>query len=342
MKPLWIFASLLLLASCAQKQREIPDLPDPAVELQKKASTLFGVLPEAADHNTPLARLGKQLYFETALSINRELSCNSCHPVDRYGVDNLPTSPGHEGKTGDRNSPTVYNAYFHVAQFWDGRAKDLVEQAKGPILNPVEMGMPDERMAVKRISAKKEYQQLFVAAFPGSENPISYDHMALAIAEFEKTLRTPAPFDAFVAGELSALNSRQLRGLKTFMESGCTTCHLGPGLGGNLFQKFGLVKGPYWVFTDSRLHDRGKAEVSGNAAEEFVFKVPSLRNVEKTGPYFHDGSVAGLERAVHVMGITQLGRELTEDEVKDIAAFLQSLTGEIPAHALPEKETASI
>lgn len=340
-----VFLGLLVigLASCGEtgtkgKEGEIKaDSMNSA--LYKRALTIFQELPKPGDPTTPKAVLGKKLYFETALSINNKLSCNSCHMLDKFGVDNLPTSPGHEGKLGERNSPTVYNASFHIAQFWDGRAADLTEQAKGPILNPVEMGMPDEKTAVTRIKAIPEYAPLFSAAFPNEKEAVNYQNIATAIAAFESTLTTPAPFDAFLAGNQSALSQEQKQGLDLFINKACITCHMGPGLGGNMYQKFGLVKGPYWDYTHSTRQDRGRAEVTKNEGDAYFFKVPSLRNVAKTAPYFHDGSVGTLQEAVSIMANTQLGQELSPDEISAIVAFLEALTGEIPEHA---KEPATM
>lgn len=303
-------------------------------ELLKSAKRFFAVLPEAEPFGSPITRLGKQLYFETALSINGELSCNSCHFVDRYGVDNEPTSPGHDGTRGNRNSPTVYNAYFHISQFWDGRAADLQEQAMGPILDPVEMGMPDSGHAVKNIKEIEEYLAFFEEVFPDQEDPITYYNITKAIGEFEKTLSTPAPFDNFMEGDLSALDDEQKAGLELFIKTGCTTCHTGGGLGGNMYQKFGLVKAPYWEYTNSQRQDKGRFDATENDIDMYFFKVPSLRNVAKTGPYFHDGSIADLGEAISIMAEVQLGVELEENEVQSIIKFLESLTGDIPEHAL--------
>lgn len=322
-----------------QPQAETTKAPS---ALLKKAQAYFKPLPEARSFDTPKAKLGKKLYFETALSVNGKMSCNSCHLTDNYGVDNEATSPGHENKRGDRNSPTVYNAYFHIAQFWDGRAADLTEQAKGPILNPVEMGIPNEETAVKNIKAIAEYADLFKTVYTDQNDPITYNNIADAIAEFEHTLRTPAPFDAYLEGDETALNTDELAGLEVFINTGCITCHTGAGLGGHMYQKFGLVKGPYWEYTNSTLHDEGRFVVTQKEFDKNVFKVPALRNVAKTAPYFHDGSVASLNEAVQIMAVTQLGKELTEQEITSIVTFLDTLTGEIPAHALQNSEVAAL
>ena len=295
--------------------------------LRQVAAASFGTLPTvAASETNPVTdvkvKLGRQLFFESRLSRSQEISCGSCHQLDRAGVDGEATSPGHGGARGDRNSPTVYNAALHIAQFWDGRAPDVEEQAKGPILNPVEMAMPDEQSVVAVLESIPGYGPMFEAAFPGEDEPITYDNMARAIGAFERRLLTPSPIDRFLAGELSALSSEQLAGLQTFLDTGCTTCHNGPAIGGALYQKLGLVH----VY---RTEDRGRAEVTGNDVDAYFFKVPSLRNVAKTAPYFHDGSVTSLSEAVGLMAWHQLGVKLSDADREAIVAFLEILTGSV-------------
>lgn len=309
---------------------------DGAAALAERAKSLFGTLPpEAASQSNPVTdakvSLGRMLYHDTRLSISQTISCNSCHVLERFGVDNEATSIGHDGRRGDRNSPTVYHAAFHVAQFWDGRAKDVEEQAKGPVGNPVEMGMPDAAHVDRVLRSIPGYAPLFAAAFPGQKQPVSFDNAALAIAAFERRLVTPSPFDAFQQGDTSALTAQQQRGLATFLEVGCTTCHVGPVVGGSMFQKLGLVH-PY------ESADPGRFKVTGNEADRSVFKVPSLRNVTEIGPWFHDGSVGTLEEAIRLMGWHQLGRKLDDAQVADIAAFLKSLTGRIDADQVAKPE----
>jgi cytochrome c peroxidase len=295
-------------------------------ELMKKANVTFGTIPEkmpGGENDTPqLVDLGKKLYFEKGLSKNDSQSCNSCHDVQgkKGGVDNLPTSPGAFGKNGDRNSPTVLNAGFLIAQFWDGRAKDLTEQAKGPILNPGEMAMPDARSVEIKIASIAGYKELFDKAFPNDANKISYDNIAKAIAAFERTLKTKDRFDDFLTGNSKALSKEELIGLETFMNTGCIGCHNGPLLGGNSFRKMGEVK-PY-----ENTDDKGKYNVTKNEADKFIFKVQSLRNVALTSPYFHDGKATTLEEAVKKMAFLQLGKELSDAEVSQIVTFLKSLT----------------
>ncbi len=290
--------------------------------------------PSSFAHDDPKVVLGKMLYFDTRLSKSNVLSCNSCHNLATYGVDNNPTSMGHGWVFGNRNSPTVLNAFLHETQFWDGRARNVEHQAGMPILNPIEMGMHDEDMALDRIASVAGYLDFFKAAFPNDENPKTYENIANAIGAFERTLVTPSRFDEFLEGNGSALNEQEKRGLKTFLNIGCTTCHTGPALGGNLMQKFGLVNGPYWDYTNSKVKDLGRYEVTKDEADKAVFKVPSLRNIANTYPYFHDGSVWDLGKAVEIMAITQLGKELSKEERDDIVAFLGSLTGTIPVEAL--------
>ncbi len=296
-----------------------------AKALRKQALELIGTIPDkapGAEKDTPaLVKLGKELYFEKALSKNNSQSCNSCHMVDekRGGVDNEPTSKGAFGERGGRNSPTTLNSGFQFAQFWDGRAEDLKAQAKGPVLNPVEMAMPDEAEVVKRLNADAKYQGLFKDAYPGVAAPVTYDNMAHAIAAFERTLVTHDRFDDFLKGSDKALTAVELKGLNEFLTQGCTTCHYGPVIGGQVYQKIGLVH-PFPT------EDKGRSAVSKDEDDQFKFKVPMLRNIAITHPYFHKGQIATLEEAVRKMGWHQLGKELSDDQVNSLVAFLKSLT----------------
>ena len=272
--------------------------------------------------------LGKKLYLETALSKNKDLSCNSCHKIDSYGVDNKPTSDGTNGQKGTRNSPTSFNAAIHIAQFWDGRAKDVEEQALGPILNPVEMSMSSDSEVVDRIAATPEYVAMFKTVYPDQSNPISYKNIGDAIGAFERTLVTPSRFDKFLEGSDGALTKEEQEGMVVFAQTGCITCHNGVGIGGGMYQKLGLVK-PY------QTTDLGRYEVTKLESDKYVFKVPSLRNIEKTAPYFHDGSITKLEDAVKLMASHQLGKELSSKEVGKIVTFLKSLTGDLKKEAVP-------
>jgi cytochrome c peroxidase len=276
--------------------------------------------------------LGYKLFFEPRLSKNHDISCNSCHNLATFGVDNKALSDGHKGAKGSRNSPTVYNAANHIAQFWDGRAPTLEVQAEGPIFNPVEMAMPDDKRLLSTLSSMPEYTKYFQQAFPGEKKPLTVKNAAKAIAAFERQLTTPSRFDRFLAGEQNALNEQERRGLELFVSSGCTTCHNGPTVGGTSFQKLGLVN--EWP----QVTDAGRFDVTKDEEDRTKFRVPTLRNVEKTGPYLHDGSVQALPEMVRLMAKHQLGKDLTEPQVTDVVAFLQSLTGELPQQyvAAPE------
>lgn len=296
------------------------------VELAKRAKLTFGVLPADADTNASnevtdeKVALGRMLYFDTRLSRGQGISCNSCHDLTKFGVDGEPTSPGHKGQRGERNSPTVLNAALHFAQFWDGRASTVEEQATMPITNPVEMAMSDGTSVVKVVKTVPGYEPLFKAAFPDDADPVSLENMGKAIGAFERKLLTPSRFDDFMGGKTDALNEQEVRGLKTYLEVNCQMCHLGPLMGGNMYQKLGLQK-PYPT------QDPGRAKVTGQDSDKFMFKVPSLRNVSKTGPYYHDGSIATLAEATSSMAEYQLGKTLTPEQVADLVAFMGALEG---------------
>jgi cytochrome c peroxidase len=300
--------------------------------LRARARAVFGTLPaEAVNPANPSSpakiKLGRMLYYDARLSKNQDVSCNTCHLLDHFGVDGLPTSKGHRGQFGPRNAPTVYNAALQFAQFWDGRAADVEEQAKGPVLNPVEMAMASQAEVLEVLRSIPGYAPLFKAAFPAEATPITFDNMAKAIGAFERQLMTPSPFDDFLAGDDSALDPAQREGLSRFMSAGCITCHQGVDVGGSMFQKLGLVK-PYPT------KDLGREAITGNESDRHVFKVPSLRNVTHTAPYFHDGSIARLEDVIHTMGEYQLGLTLNDAEIASIKSFLGSLAGRIDAQVI--------
>lgn len=283
----------------------------------------FEPLPESIideQKNAALIKLGKMLYLDPRLSVNNKISCNSCHGLGNFGVDNEPTSPGHEGKRGNRNSPTTMNAALHIAQFWDGRARDVEEQALGPILNPVEMGMPDKGTVVKKLKEIDAYQKLFSEAFSDQKYPFNYNNIGVAIGAFERTLLTPSRFDDYLNGDDNALSKDEKRGLHKFVKIGCATCHNGVAIGGNSFKKIGLIE-------SYETTDLGRYEVTKIESDKYVFKVPSLRNITETAPYFHDGSVITLEEAIRLMAKHQLGREVGHGFIRDVKAFLGSLKG---------------
>ena len=315
----------------SDKQATVVTAEDEA--LMAKAKGMFQPLPLNAESSTnpttvEKVNLGYHLYYDARLSKDGNISCNSCHNLATFGVDNKAVSEGDDGSMGVRNSPTVYNAALHSTQFWDGRAKDVEEQAGMPILNPIEMAMPHEEFVIDRIKGIEMYKQLFAEAFPNESEPINYVNLGKAIGSFERQLLTPGAWDAYLQGDHSALTADEKAGLATFMDVGCNTCHMGNNLGGNMFQKFG-VYGNYWELTQSKSIDSGKAALTGNAADLYMFKVPSLRNVAKTGPYFHDGSVKDLNEAIKIMAQAELGKELSDEEVKKIASFMNSLTGNV-------------
>lgn len=267
--------------------------------------------------------LGKMLWFDPRLSLSGKVSCNTCHDLSTNGADTKPLSIGYAGRKGTVNSPTVFNAEKQIAQFWDGRAKTLAEQATGPITNPLEMAMTPE-LAEGVIRSIPGYRPYFKKAF-GSKNP-TFSEIAEALAAFETTLTTPnAPFERYLKGDKNALTQQQIDGLKLFRRSGCIRCHSGNLLGGTSFQKVGSVR-PYVTDNSSK----GRMDVSGKPWDEMMFKVPTLLNVERTAPYFHDGAVKTLPDAVKKMADIQLDMNLSEKQVEEIVAFLESLNGELP------------
>lgn len=309
------------------------------VRIDPEALTPFATVPDRMDAEDDPAipaqvELGRHLYYETRLSLDESMSCNTCHDLAAYGVDGKSTSAGVRGELGGRNAPTVYHAAGHVAQFWDGRSPNVEEQAKGPILNPIEMAMPDEEEVMARLRAIPEYVQAFEAAFPDDPNPMTYDNLGKAIGAFERGLVTPSRWDAYLAGDEEALTPEERDGLAASLDAGCQGCHAGTYVGGGLFQRLGAVE-PW-----PRQEDPGRFAVTGVDADRMLFKVPSLRNVAETAPYYHDGSVSSLEEAVRLMARHQLGRELTNEQVSSIVAYLSALTGEIPAGYVAPPNTA--
>jgi cytochrome c peroxidase len=319
-----ICGAALWSAACARK---------PAVDPAKLQ--VFKALPAVMESaGNPITddkvSLGRMLYYDARISRGQDVSCNTCHALDKYGVDDEATSTGFKGQKGTRNSPTVYNAAGHFVQFWDGRAPTIEEQAKGPILNPVEMAMTGQKRVIAVLRSMPEYVEAFQKAFPGAKDPLTFDNVAQAIGAFERKLVTSARWDKFLGGDQTALTDQEKAGLNMFLDVGCQACHSGAFLGGSVFQKLGAVK-PY---PDTR--DLGRFDVTKEETDKQVFKVPSLRNVEKTAPYFHDGSVKTLEEAVANMANYQLGRSLSPAEVTSIISFLRTLTGDLPSEYIKE------
>lgn len=307
--------------------------------LMKEAQGLFQPIPEKPPVvkdvlATPaMVELGKALYFDPRLSESHNISCNTCHQIGLGGVDMLPVSIGHKSQKGNRNAPTVLNSVFNTAQFWDGRAADLKEQAGGPIQNPIEMAITHQH-AIEMLKGIPGYKPMFDAAFPGDKDPISIQNVEKAIAAFEATLITPnAPFDRYLRGDANALTAEQKEGLKLFVEKGCASCHNGINVGGGMYAPFGVVEKPGADMLPPA--DKGRFQVTKTADDEYVFKVPTLRNIELTPPYFHSGQSWDLKQSVGVMATSQLGDHLTDDQIAKITAFLKSLTGEQPKVTYP-------
>lgn len=286
--------------------------------------------------------LGKTLYFDPRLSKDGTISCNSCHNVMAGGDDNRAFSAGVGGKLGGRSSPTVWNSAFLSVQFWDGRENSLEDQAKGPLINPVEMAMDDHKLVVNRINKIPGYQVLFDRAF-GKKTKINIDHVAKAIASYERTLITPnARFDKYIEGDKKALTATEVKGFEAMKTVGCFSCHMGANFAGpalpvgvGFFQKFPVYEGSVYDAKYKLTEDKGRHDVTKKEEDKNMWRVPTLRNIALTAPYFHNGSVKTLEEAVRVMAKTQLNKDLKDAEVKNIVAFLKTLTGEMPPQTAP-------
>ncbi len=332
MKKLLTSVAVLLLATSAFSADPVP------ADLRETALATFKPLPSttpAVANNaiTPeKIALGKALFFDPRMSVSGVFSCNSCHNLATGGDDNLETSIGHGWQKGPRNAPTALNAVFNIAQFWDGRAEDLKAQAKGPVQAGVEMANTPGQV-VATLNSMPQYVAWFRAAFPGEEDPVTFDNFAKAIEAFEATLITPAPFDAWLNGDDGAISTEQKQGLALFMDKGCSSCHSGINVGGEGYFPFGLIEKPGADVLPE--NDKGRFAVTNTADDSYVFRAAPLRNVALTAPYFHSGKVWNLGQAVAVMGTAQLGEELNDEEVTLIVAFLDSLTGKMPEVTYP-------
>jgi cytochrome c peroxidase len=307
---------------------------DDAIVL-KQAQDIFQRLPK--DMGTPefpltkeRVHLGRLLFFDPRPSVDANVACATCHQPSQYGSDALPKSIGVRQRVLDRNAPTVLNSALNFVNNWRGDRENVEDQAIRALTSPNSSGQPDERAVIDRLQRIPGYQALFEAAFPGDPHPITVNNAGKAIGAYERTLMTPSPFDDYLAGNVNALSPNARAGLEKFINTGCVACHNGVGVGGGTYQKFGVVE-DYWAATGSRAVDAGRADVTKDPADQYVFRVASLRNVARTAPYFHDGSVATLPDAVVAMGRVQLGVKLAGADVRDIVAFLESLTGELPA-----------
>ena len=304
--------------------------------LLKQAQEIFQPLSEdLASAALPTTRerieLGRSLFFDPRLTIDANMSCSSCHQPAFYGTDTLPRAIGVKQRPHPRNAPTVLNTGALQIVHWRGDRESLEDQVAKAVTSPITSGQPDEKGITDRLSRVSGYAPLFAAAFPNDPQPITIENIANAISAYERTLLTPSLFDAYLAGNQEALSPTALAGLAKFINTGCVACHNGVGVGGGMYQKFGVVE-DYWKATGSDPIDKGRAEVTKDPADLYVFRVASLRNVAMTPPYFHDGSVATLPEAVKVMARVQLGVNLSDADTGDIVAFLKSLTGELPAN----------
>ncbi len=311
-------------------------------ELLKQAQALFQPLPkDMATPEFPITKervsLGRSLFFDTRFSIDGNVGCVTCHQPALYGTDGRPRSIGVKSRPHPRHAPTVLNAPLQFIIHWRGDRVNAEDQVAQSLLSPITSGQPDEKAVLARVNGIAGYAPLFKAAFPTDPEPVSRKNMALAIGAFERTLVTPSRFDDYLKGNVEALSANERAGLAKFVEVGCIACHNGPGVGGGMYQKFGVLE-DYWTVTHSDSVDKGRADVTNNEADLYMFKVPTLRNVAMTPPYFHDGSVATLPEAVRVMARVQLGAKLEDKDIGDIVSFLKSLTGPLP----PDFATAPI
>lgn len=322
-----LLLALVLVCSSAHAFEALPDMPP---------------IPSDNPMTPAKIQLGHQLYFDKRLSRTNTVSCNSCHEVGGSGTDNQPFSTGVEGKKGGRNAPTVWNSAFLSVQFWDGRAATLEEQAKGPMINPVEMGMTSHDEVISRIAKVKGYQKEFKEVF--GDNALTIDNVARAIASYERTLITPnSAFDRFIKGDKKAMSEQAQRGMGLVQTVGCTSCHMGPNFSGpplppgnGFFQKFPVYPGSQYEGQYKLVEDLGRFTVTHQETDKHLWRVPTWRNIALTAPYFHNGSVKTLDEAVRVMAKVQLDKTLKDAEVQDIVAFLQSLTGDRPHQTQPK------
>jgi cytochrome c peroxidase len=342
---------VVAVAACGRNDASVPDLgprPEPVSQRQGRARTasptainprllrrfkpLEPVAGNTSDAQRMQVRIGKQLFFDKRLSLHRDTSCATCHQLDHGGTDRLATSRGDRGQHGTRNAPTVYNAALHIAQFWDGRANTIEEQAGMPMLEPSEMAMQNPQAVTAALRAVPGYVSEFAAAFPEDKAPTSFANAIAAIGAFERTLITPSRWDGYLRGDEAALSADEIEGMKVFSDVGCVQCHTGELIGGSMFKRVGLAR-PW-----PRQDDQGRFAITHDENDRMVFKVPSLRNVAVTAPYFHDGSTELLGDAVRMMANYQLDIEITSAEVDSIVAWLGTLTGVPSVDALTPPE----
>jgi cytochrome c peroxidase len=304
--------------------------------LLQQAQSLFRPLPaNFATKEFPITpdrvALGRLLFFDPRISVDGTVSCSRCHQPTLYGTDALPLPVGNQNRVNPRNAPTVLNAAGEFVAHWRGDRVNVEDQAIKALVGPPSFGQPNFAAAMAKIEAIEGYLPMFQKAFPNEKNPITQENFGKAVGAYERTLVTPSPFDAYLKGNTHALSPLALAGLRKFIETGCATCHSGVDVGGGMYQKFGVLE-DYWKATGSMKIDKGRFDVTNDVSDMYVFKVPSLRNVAMTAPYFHDGSVATLPEAVRIMGEVQLGKKLSPQDVTEIVAFLKTLTGTLPAN----------
>lgn len=327
------FFLLMFMTHCGQNDTEKQDTPTELTALQKRTLAFTSPLPENAfmegmNDSQEIIDLGKMLFFEPRISKSGLISCNTCHNMATFGVDQLPVSVGHGWQKGPINAPTVLNAAFHDSQFWDGRAADVEEQAGMPILDKLEMAATEEHVLAV-LGSMPEYVERFHAAFPRQENPLIYENVGNAIGAFERILVTPSPFDDYLKGDAHALTAEQKKGLELFIDAGCQACHRGEVLGGDMFAFFKTPRE-----RETGVANEGRYEFTQRESDKYFFKVPSLLNIAKTYPYLHDGSVWSLKETINIVAEDMLNKDFTEEETALIADFLETLTGEIPEYAL--------
>lgn len=303
-------------------------------DLLQQARQIFKALPQ--DMGTPedpispaRVELGRMLFFETRVSIDGTVGCVKCHQPFLYGTDGLPRAIGVKDRVGPHNAPTILNAALQFVEHWTGNRKDVEDQAMQALIGPPAYGNPSYDAAMVRLNAIPGYRAMFEKAFPNEKDPVTPANWGKAIGAYERTLVSRSRFDAYLSGDANALTPKEQSGLRKFIGTGCIACHNGVGVGGGMYQKFGVVES-YWDATGSKVHDEGRFVMTKQPSDMYVFKVPSLRNVARTPPYFHDGSVASLPEAVKVMAKVQLGKSLPDADADDIVAFLSSLTGTLP------------
>lgn len=329
-----IFLAVIVASICIKIEPVSAQTTGDDAQLLQNARSVFKPLPkDAATAESPITpervELGRKLFFDPRISIDGTVSCSRCHVAALYATDGLPKAKGVFDKLNDRRAPTVFNAALQFKAHWRGDRENVEAQASAAPTGPASFGNPDNDTAMAKVKAIPGYIEFFQKAFPGESNPVTIVNWGKAIGAFERTLITPARFDEYLAGSVQALSKPERQGLRTFMDTGCGGCHNGAVLGGNMFQKFGLVE-DYWKETGSKAIDRGRFDVTNNPSDMYVFKVPGLRNVAMAPPYFHDGSSKTLPEAVRIMAKVQLGKTLSVKDTDAIVTFLGSLTGKVP------------